>query len=1266
MKKTYQMFFALMLLALGAINVNAAERIPLTVDEFYSYDGFGVDANRTGKFSAAYLIDTADGCPFGDTSCNAWVDLANYSKLYIKMAGCDADGNLNGSNPRIFINRLETEGQFNGDKAQSKCLVIPNAGTWAEEFYTVEDDGTYVINLTKIKKEWGFAHFHSIKGSAWNTKAIVYSIEVEEASKSQQVGWLSKISNGDLEGDNVKNFQLAENATVDAGYHDAVIYDEAGKDGSRGIRVSSIDGASETWATQFFVVANEPLMAGAKWRLSFDARADRAAHIGTGCHHNPREWKAGGGDAGFGEFDITADWNTYTFEGTVPDADWAKNEGLLSLAMDLNTDKETANTFYFDNIVFEEYKVGITAEYDLDVIQLDFGFQTNIPELVKAGGAKRLLFPKSCVTVKAGGKTLTEDDIMSVEGYEDGRFYIFFEDMLDDSKEIEVSFTNPSDEAYRLKYLAGPGGDVPNFDGVAENNSDIMQDDVYAYIMETPTLMSSDPEEGSFNLPNNIKEFKLVFDKEVDSKAIEATLGKEKLTVATTEAFAKEITLQRSGSGDLASGSYTLKITKIYPELRLADEVFGDAVVTFSVGKVVVDPTDVPKDILPLSYCNDTNEGEIPAGFKLTCDDGAEVRMAPTSYGSGPRTFAFASGGDFTKGLYTRNGYIEYGTIEGYELPLVEGKKYAISFNTARWKAAGQWFTFEVINPSGEIEFSKLIENNPDVNGSKDAVKNSTAFAENFIAGSTGNYTLKWTVCTSTGELVYSGYTETLLANVQVRYLPNVAGVEETQLLETALSNAKAVRDVNDDTRFGGATLEALKAAITKCESEMETYTAPSQYKEAAAALDAAAKAMNDHHTLCATYDPLPERALAIVENNADNKFGKTAIYETLKGVAAKYATRKDEFTVEVKELKDDAELEAAIAELQSAINKTSKLFTEGASSANTTGVAALTERLRIGAETLKTLGLAESDEVFAEISNALGDDDALANKVKNLTKAQLYGQLKNADNKLFEATVDENTLEETTPTYNLTVFVKNPNLYVTRSDSKDISEEAVPGWTIEREAGYDVSWNSQWGDAWKDSWTGWEDNASNDYAVDATLTNWACGYTATQTIEDLPAGVYTIKAGLMERDGSDGILDNSITYLFANTSSTPEGEYGQSALVSTIGQQDFNLKDNTVLENVEVTDGLLTVGINTNGGSHLFFNYLQIFLAGPAAGFDYGKAYEDVITGIDDSAAQQAKVVRLELFDLNGKRIPVAKKGMYIVKKYLSNGQVVTEKIIK
>ena len=269
------------------------------------------------------------------------------------------------------------------------------------------------------------------------------------------------------------------------------------------------------------------------------------------------------------------------------------------------------------------------------------------------------------------------------------------------------------------KYAGEP---IPSFTGlVAVYNDETAEDgtqiaDHFSYLYGTPSIVSADPEDGGFNLPNDLTEFKFTFDHAVDVKALDAKLGKEKLTVTPAEGYSKNITLSRA-AGALADGIYKLVLSNVKGDKDLGES--GTYTLTLSFGPVTVDPTDQPRDILPLSYMNETQEGYIPVGFKVVVDGlEGEVRTSEGgAYSGGPRTFNFGEGGDFTKGLYTRNTYIEYGSIEGYELPLVADSKYKISFNTARWKASGQWFVFDIINPDGEVVKSWKIENNPDAEG---------------------------------------------------------------------------------------------------------------------------------------------------------------------------------------------------------------------------------------------------------------------------------------------------------------------------------------------------------------------------------------------------------------------------------------------------------------------------------------------------------------------------------------------------------------------
>ena len=101
------------------------------------------------------------------------------------------------------------------------------------------------------------------------------------------------------------------------------------------------------------------------------------------------------------------------------------------------------------------------------------------------------------------------------------------------------------------------------------------------------------------------------------------------------------------------------------------------------------------------------------------------------------------------------------------------------------------------------------------------------------------------------------------------------------------------------------------------------------------------------------------------------------------------------------------------------------------------------------------------------------------------------------------------------------------------------------------------------------------------------------------------------------------------------------------------------------MVEEVVVTDGILTIGVNAGPSSHTFFNEVRVLMTAPATGFEYGTAYNEFVeTGVD--APQSATVRGVELYDLNGRRIITAQKGIQIVKKYLNDGSIRMEKVIR
>ena len=1240
MEKSYKLFLALLFCFCGAMSVNAEERYPLTTDMFFAWDGWGADAQKTGQAECSFVLNESTGQPYGDSQVINYADLSLYSKLIVTCTE---------GTPRFLFNRDMDEGQWNENEAESHLIDNTKNG-WSARYFS-QDGQTYVVDLKLMVKEKGFAHLHAIKGANW-ANVTVTSMELTREGKAQVVGWTDLITNGDLEGDDVSCFYSKEAA---GSPFPSVITDGVGVDGSRGIQVHSAAGAAQDWDAQFWINLPETLPEGTKYRISFAYRASMDGSADTQAHRDPSDYIH---YEMIGSPNFTTEWQVYNYEGTITAQQSGENT-MHSIAFNLSKDRANDIDFFFDNIKFEVYKYGTVAEFSEDVIELDFGFETNVGELVKATGKRRLMYPTSCVRVLVNGE---EKSITSVEGFADGRFYVFMDEGLNEDDVVELAFINPSDPAFHLTYLSGPGGDVPNFSGEVTNNYEIQfhpSDDVYPYQYLTPVIVEADPEDGSFNLPNSIKEFKVTFDKPVDCEAVEATLNNIKLEVSPADGFAEQLVLTRPGSEDLATDAYELRITKIYPELRLDDSIYGDSIYTINVGKVNADPTDVPADLLP-DYFATANAGTIPEGWFVKF--GQEDRPSLSSQGSGSRMFDFAAGGDFTKGLYFREGYAEYGSTEGYPLTLEAGKRYTFSFTTAMWKDNGTKTRFEIINPAGEVVFVQVVNNTPNVNGGTGAVNGAAKHSFKYSPEEAGNYIIRFT--SSGDETSDPAYMEIILANPQVKYVPNVAGVEETQLLNNALANAKSTRDGNTGERYAGPAFSALDEAIKKYEAEAPNYTAPSAYKNAAAALDAATQAMKDHRSLCDAYDPLPQQAQDIIDANAGKKFANTTLYADLINLVDKYATKTTETVYDpdtetekevvilvIKQLTDDNELKAATDELKYAVNTASLLFTEGESKTSDTGYKVLLERIRLGVEALKSLGVDESDPLIIEANNTLTDDDEVADKIKNRIKVEMYGKLKDPANTVFAEKEDEMTGEMYSDTYDMTVFVKNPNIYK-QQDNTNFTPENVPGWTVPEgyaTPGLSVGWGQPRG--------------TNEIAEDCMFQTWGSSYRVEQTITDLPAGVYTIKIGFGERMNEDeaNMVDS---YIYAKTSETPEGENGQTADVPGIGQS-FPYA-NTVIENVVVTDGILTIGANGGPSSHTFFNDVRVLMAGAVPNFDYISAYNEAITSIDDAVARPASVRAIELFDLNGRRIQKAGKGVVIMRKHMSDGSVVTEKVVK
>ena len=869
--------------------------------------------------------------------------------------------------------------------------------------------------------------------------------------------------------------------------------------------------------------------------------------------------------------------------------------------------------------------------YENDVICISLGGQSNLSELM--GNLERLVFPKECVSVKVDGNPCT---LFSVEGMSEDRLFVFIDEgySMEMDANVEVSFTNPTDPAYHLTFINGRwrGQDIPSFtDMVAPWQEGL--GNYYTYKAAVPQLVNSYPEDGSFNLPFDLKEISLEFSAVVNCETLTATLAGEQLTVTPATGYSKEVTLTRNG-GELSVGEYLLIISNIEPEVNFLEQS-GEEIMALNFGPVNTETTDQPKDILPMRYFTESKQGGIPEGYLVLVGNPVEERIYPNTYGSGARMMVFAEGGDFTHGLYFRDNYVLYGMNEGYELPLEAGKKYTIQFKTAAWKGSGFNMLFEIYNSNDEVVYSNVVSNECDMNGNTSAkVQGATAFKEDFIPDADDNYTLKWTPASDANGTPGS-WNEVLLADVEVRYMPNIAGVAEMMLVNTAIANADSVLASKADARYEGVAMNNLKNCVEKYKST--NFTTPSGCQVAAAELDAMVTELKEHCNLCDTYDQLQVKAAELVVTYMGTKFELTEYYKAVGDMDIKYQNRV---------LMEDVELTEAINELTVTIDLAEDMFTEGVSKCGMTGYAVLIERIRSGMETAMLLGAAPEENVIVRAYNALSDDDELANELKRRIKQLLYGKLKEEDNTLFDVAIDENTGMEVYPSFDMTVFVKNPNFYKLKADEYDYSQENIPGWIVEGNA--NIS-------------TGWSAIGTDGMPVDAMISTWGTTATATQTIADLPAGVYTLTMGFGERLADDPAYRDS-SFMFVRTSATPEGEYTDTVNMplNTVGG--FPV-DNVAMEGIVVTDGQLTFGIHADTVSHMFFNEVKLFMTAPANGYNYGNAYAE---GIEETTAQTATVRAIEIYNMNGQPVNRAKNGVFIIRKFMTDGTIRTEKVVK
>ena len=954
-------------------------------------------------------------------------------------------------------------------KAEMDGSANLSIGTWGTsgnatlEFKQSDDYVMYSVNHTAAVTSTGndehiLWQMGSTVGAVYIQKIQILQMGEDKPVLSSWGTWKPLINNSDMEGDDVSSFFAKIDRDGTDPVPNAVISDGVGYDGSRGIMVAATAKVEQAWDNQFWFRFNEPLEANTQYRVKFDYKADLSGNVATQAHAEPGDYIH---YELLGNISFTGDWQTYEKNDLKVTSSQAKNGNgnkFQSVAFNLN-DIADANNYYFDNIYVDAYEPQIDVQYgENGSIKILFPYYVNTCRLMvqHAGGKRRLILPNEMFKVTVNGK---EAEFESIEIDVTGALLVFISEdwaadngceYLSEDDEIVVTFNNLEGD-YNI-FNIDTNEKVEAFTQNGRFNEEL---DELPFTYGAPELMTSDPEEGSFNLPSTISEFKLTFDKKVIVNKIEAKLDNETLKAEAEEEFSTAITLKRTSDKALADGEHKITVTQIFAEQNLGSNDYSSCEVNFSTG------------------------------------------------------------------------------------------------------------------------------------------------------------------------------------------------VQVSQDLLDAIAAAKTVLDNTNDARYAGTAYTNLDAAITKYTTEAPSYTAPSVIDAAMIDLGNLSKALTAHKTLVDNYDASNQKAQDLVAELAESKYNKTDLFLQLKEVAEKYAG---------KQLTDDEELQAGYDELKPITDLCGDFFSEGPSTCSMAGMAVVTDRIREGVEALMALGWTEDDPLIVEANNAMSDDDVIANKIKEALTLKIYEELKSDNPTILQVTdIDENQ-REIRDSINMTVFIKNPNIYALQAH-KGYSEENVPGWKVPTN-------NGELNTMWRHDLRNIE-----GLAEDVAFTKYHQETRMEQTITGLPVGIYTVDLNAVNWDNKED--ENAFCYVkTSETLPVGEGETEDRDLnfAATIDLQhwgEYVGNHDNLLQDIVVTDGVLTIGVNFGKGAQYEFDYAKLYLYAPAKDYNYNEAFNRVVTSIDENS-KTAKVRALQLYDLNGRRIVTAQKGIQIVKKMMSDGTVKTQKVIK
>lgn len=946
--------------------------------------------------------------------------------------------------------------------------------------------------------------------------------------------------------------------------------------------------------------------------------------------------------------------------------------------------------YLLDDIVIEKSNVA-GLSYGYDAIRVDFGYPTNIADLAKASDDPigiRLL-PNDWVKVMNGDE---EVEVFSVECHDDGYLYIFVVDetvLGDNEADIRVSFTPGEDCPIIYTSDQRPSMDITGevqvlpFENEAIYYDENIDELNYAWL--PPTMLSSEPESGSFELdPETFKELIVTYDRKLSiggSTTAILTDGNGVLSVDLTDGMY----LSEDGCslcipvGERENGEYYVTITSAENEFGIAS--YDTQKIKFSIG---IDNDTTKSEVVYAPNFAAIQDGTFPKGWVWTGDNGEVHEYGVNSDGSlynyefggqvadvagagagGPRIYSGFSG-DFTKAIYWRSvnevGTLTYGAqVEDYlgedgvtvspemdpEIGLyLIPRKYEVSFRMAAWKGTPKFdFILERIGSTEPVAQFLDVDAIPNMNGAKGYVSGSVEVSTEFTVSSPGYYVLKF----STDPY----WSEMLLANVRLISKPSDAAYYK-QLLGEAVDSATTVLNLAMDTIYSGETKTALTERLAYANTTH--FTAPSDVESV---MDDLYKLAGEMMTRIQNVDNYIPGMQVLIDSLASYEGKKYALTEEC---AAAQDFLDQYASADLLQMSDSV-LNAVTAELSRQVTIVTNVRTY---------VDALTYRLMKAVETANNIKT-DAPSLILDAESAIFDDDRAADYLNDANKATIYQIL--AENAEIPAEMKD-TLRSLTETeasgayrilatgIEVTGYVKNPNIYSYLTNGTDtMTTENTPGWSFD---GYIHT-------------TGEDYYLASDIkpVADTRINGYRNMYSAYQRISNLPVGVYDISMETRTATGKIGVNDSTGRPDMFFWVSTAEGDtlvtaFGEAAMDYTLGWGGVPVS----IRNVKVEEGtVLSFGVTeaytsgkslnddgTDQGSwdtNTYADDVRLYFTAPLEGYDYSQAANSI------TEVEASEPVSYEYYTVDGIRLVKPQRGVNIIKTFRADGTVDVKTVI-